>query len=395
VVAGGDTQVAALGSGVQIVHFHGELSRMPSVPAVALNSLPRDLSHFTDREHILNQIAETTTATNAGNATTIFTIDGMAGVGKTALALHVAHRLVSSYPDAQLYLNLHAHSRGRTPVEPASGLETLLRVLGVPDREIPDSLDVRAALWRSHLASRRALIVLDNAVNSSQVDPLLPGSGGCLVIVTSRRRLSGLAGAARIALDALVSDDAIKLFTWIVGPERVGSDQDAVRQIVESCARLPLAVNLCATRLKYRPVWSVWNLATELTRASDRLSEIWAEDDTVASAFELSYRGLDPMRQRMFRRLSLHPAQDFSPEAAAALVGMDLARVRRGLEELSDQSLVQEPRFGRYLLHDLLHEYAHRLTEEEDPPEERALAVDRLLDWAEDQGVDVTLNVLK
>lgn len=380
-VAGGNAQVAALGSGVQIVHFHGESSRVPTVPAVALNSLPRDLAHFTDRGDILDRIVETATAT-AGNATNIFTIDGMAGVGKTALALHVAHRLVPSYPDAQLYLDLHAHSRGRTPVEPASGLETLLRVLGVPNKEIPDTLDARAALWRSQLASRRALIVLDNAVNSSQVDPLLPGSaGGCLVIVTSRRRLSGLVGAVRIALDALVSDDAVKLFTWIVGAERVGPDQDAVRQIVESCACLPLAVNLCAARLKYRPVWSVWNLATELTRVSDRLSEIWAEDDTVASAFELSYRGLDPTRQRMFRRLGLHPAQDFSPEAAAALVGMDLALVRRGLEELSDQNLVQEPRFGRYLLHDLLHEYAHRLTEEEDPPDERALAVDRLLDY--------------
>jgi tetratricopeptide (TPR) repeat protein len=380
VAAGGNAQVAALGSGVQIVHFHGESSRVPTVPAVALNSLPRDLAHFANREDVLDRIAGTATAT-AGDATNIFAIDGMAGVGKTALALRAAHRLVPAYPDAQLYLDLHAHSRGRTPVDPASGLETLLRVLGVPDREIPDSLDGRAALWRSHLANRRALIVLDNAANSSQVDPLLPGSGRCLVIVTSRRRLSGLEGAVRVTLDVLISDDAIRLFTWIVGPERVGPDRDAVRQIVESCARLPLAVSLCAARLKYRPVWSVRNLATELTRASDRLNELWAEDDTVASVFELSYRGLDPMRQRMFRRLGLHPAQDFSAAAAAALVGADLAEARRGLELLSDQNLVQEPRFGRYLLHDLLHEYAYRLASEEDSPDERALATDRLLDY--------------
>lgn len=380
VVAGGKAQVAALGSGVQIVHFHGEPSRVPMVPAVALNTLPRDLDHFVNHTDVLDQIARSA-PDEEGGETNIFAIDGMAGIGKTALAIRAAHRLAVAYPDAQLYLDLHAHSRGRTPVDPASGLETMLRVLGVPDREIPDSLDGRAALWRSHLADRRALIVLDNAVSSSQVNPLLPGSGRCVAIVTSRRRLSTLVGAVPITLDVLVSDDAARLFTRIVGPERVGSDQDAVRQIVESCARLPLAVSLCASRLKYRPVWSAWNLATELIRASDRLNEIWAEDQTMASVFELSYRGLDPVRQRMFRRLGLHPAQDFSVEAAAALGGTDRTEARRGLESLSDHNLVQEPRFGRYRLHDLLHEYAYRLAEEEDSPDERARAIDRLLDY--------------
>lgn len=382
VVAGGNAQVAALGSGTQIVNFFAAPDQLPPVPAVALNSLPRNLANFVNRQNALDRITEATGA--AGNASGpgsgIVAIDGMAGVGKTALAVHAAHRLAPQFPDAQLYLDLHAHSQGRTPVEPSSALDTLLRVLGVPAGEIPDSLDAREAVWRSRLADRRALLVLDNAGSSQQVLPLLPGSPSSLVIVTSRHRLAGLRNAQRIGLDVLVIEDAVRLFTRIVGPEHVDRDHHATRQIVESCARLPLAISLCAARLRYRPGPGARHLAAELTQGASRLVEIRAEGETIAGVFALSYQDLDPDRQRTFRQLGLHPAQEFGVEAAAALDGGEVATVRHRLEDLCNQNLLQEPRYGRYQLHDLLHEYARSLAERESPAE-RELATDRLLDY--------------
>jgi tetratricopeptide (TPR) repeat protein len=382
IVAGGNAQLAALGSGTQIVNFFAAPDHLPSVPAVALNCLPRNPTYFVNRQNALDQITETAaTPWNASEfGSGIVAIDGMAGVGKTTLALHAAHLLAPRFPDAQLYLDLHAHSRGRTPVEPSSALDTLLRALGVSAGEIPDTLDAREAVWRSRLAGRRALLVLDNAASSRQVLPLLPGSQSSLVIVTSRHRLAGLYNARRIGLDLLVIEDAVRLFTWIVGPKHVDSDEHATRQIVESCARLPLAVSLCAARLRYRPVPGTRHLAAELARGANRLVEIRAEGVTITDAFALSYQDLEPDQQRTFRQLGLHPAQEFGVEAAAALGGEDVARVRHRLEELCNQNLLQEPRYGRYQLHDLLHEFAHSLAERE-PPAERDRATDRLLDY--------------
>lgn len=376
-VAGGNAQVAALGSGTQIVNFFGAQGQMPPVPAMALNTLPRDVANFVNRDDALDRIVSGASAT-----TRIIAIDGMAGVGKTALAVRAAHRLAPEFPDAQLYVDLHAHSQGRMPVEPASALETMLQVLGVPAEEIPDSLDGRIALWRSQMAHRRALVLLDNAVASQQVEPLLPGSGSSVVIITSRQQLVRLEGGFRIGLGALLSEDAMSLFIRIVGPERAGEgEEEAVREVVDSCARLPLAVSLCASRLKYRSAWTARHLLAELTKGSGRLRTIRAEDETIGSIFDLSYLGLDPDLQTAFRLLGLHPPQDFSAEAAAALVGSDTSETQRRLEELCRHNLLQEPRFGRYLLHDLLHEYARRLAEETDSAAQRLEATDRLLDY--------------
>lgn len=382
VVAGDSAQVAALGSGTQIVNFISTPARMPPVPGVALNSLPRDIVYFIDRDEMLERIsAVATRMAGIDDAESVIVIDGMAGVGKTALAIRAAHRLASAFPDSQLYLDLHAYSQNRTPVEPASALETLLRVLGVAGEEIPVSLDGRAALWRSYMAGRRSLVVLDNAASTHQVAPLLPGSPGCLVIITSRQQHAGLAGSVQLSLDVLLSDDAARLFTRIVGAERASQDDGAVRRVVESCAQLPLAVSLCAARLKYRSSWTTQDLVADLTRGPSRVGAIRTEGGAVSDVFALSYRGLNAEQQHTFRRLGLHPAQEFGGGAAAALDGDDPSTVNRRLEDLCDRNLLQQPRFGRYVLHDLLHEYAASLAEEIDPAADRALAIDRLLDY--------------
>lgn len=379
VVADGNAQVAALGSGTQIVNFFGAQGQLPPVPAMALRSLPRDVVNFVNRDKALNRIIAATTV--GGTPAGVIAIDGMAGVGKTALAVRAAHRLAPEFPDAQLYVNLHAHSIGRPPVEPYSALETLLRALGLPASEIPDSLDGRAALWRSQMARRRALVLLDNALASQQAEPLLPGTSSSLVIVTSRQQLVRLEGALRIGLGVLLSDDAVSLFIRIVGREPAGGEAEAVREVVESCAKLPLAVSLCASRLKYRSAWTARNLAAELGRGPGRLRQIRAEHEAVADMFDLSYRGLEPAQQTTFRLLGLHPPQDFSAEAVAALIGSDLAEAQLSLEGLCRHNLLQEPRLGRYVLHDLLHEYALRLAVENDPEDRRSRATDRLLDY--------------
>jgi tetratricopeptide (TPR) repeat protein len=352
-----------------------------AAPALALDSLPRDVSDFIDREEALARIAASRRSVGGTDAPAVYAIDGMPGVGKTALAVHAAHRLAPHFPDARLFLDLHAHSHGRSPVDPTAALEALLRALGLAADQVPASLDGRAGLWRSQLAGKRALVVLDNAAAGEQVHPLLPASRGCVVIVTSRRRLAGLEGSRTVSLDVLDTDEAMRLFARTVGADRAAADPDTVRKIVARCALLPLAVRLIAARLHHHPAWSPRDMFAELATAQNRLEEIRAEGNDIMAVFELSYAGLDSAQKRMFRRLGLHPGQDFSLYAAAALNGTDLTRARRGLEELYDHHLVEEPRYGRYLLHDLLHDYARQRVEEEETPAERAEAVDRLLDY--------------
>ncbi|MFE4174799.1 BTAD domain-containing putative transcriptional regulator [Streptomyces sp. NPDC056909] len=284
----------------------------------------------------------------AATALPLTVVHGMPGIGKTALAIHAAHRLRSSYPDGLFYVDLRAYS-GQQPYDPAEALGVLLHASGSHE-ELPDSLDERAARWREWTARRRALVVLDNARDVAQVSPLLPGAPTCRAIVTSRNRLTGLAGATPVFVDVLSEAEAIALFTRIAGPARVSVDPAALRQVVAACGRHPLALQLLASRFRHRDSWDLRHLLDRLARATDRLDEF---DDAVASVFRFTYEELSAPAQELFHRLALHPGPDLTVDAAAALVDSDVTRIRKAVDELHDVHLLEEPIHDRYRLHDL------------------------------------------
>ncbi|MBG0831620.1 tetratricopeptide repeat protein [Planomonospora sp. ID67723] len=339
--------------------------------------LPRAVGDFTSRDsevaHLMRE-----TAGDAAPAVVIESIDGMAGVGKTALAIHVAHRLAARFPGGQLYVDLHGHTPGRQPVMPVEALRVLLRAVGTPSEEIPSDVEEAAAVWRSAASSRRMLIVLDNAATTGQVRPLLPGRSGSHILITSRRRLAGLEDAAVLSLDVLTHADAAALFTRIVGAERVAAQQQAVDEVVDLCGGLPLALRIAAARLVHRPAWTVRDLATRLGDQRRRLQELRADNRDVATAFALSYGQLPAIQQRLFRLLGLIPGDDFDAYAAAALSGLAVGDAEQGLEELLDAHLLQQHTAGRYRFHDLLRDYAQQSCQSAEPDSERDAAVERL-----------------
>ncbi|MGP4026004.1 tetratricopeptide repeat protein [Actinomadura sp. 3N407] len=356
-----------------------ELMARPRRPRGASppSDLPRDLHTFTGRETELRRLAEM--AGGDGTAMTVLAVDGMAGVGKSTLAIRLANRLAPRYPDGQIFLDLCAHDPEREPLGPASALDRLLRALGVAAQRIPADLDGRAALWRTELARRRVLLVLDNALGHDQVRPLLPGAPGCLVLITSRRRLEGLDAARTLSLDVLPPEDAALLLTRSAG---LGPDTDPgpVRTVVRLCGHLPLAVQLIGNRLRHRASWTVADLAERLGAGHSPLAEIRAENRQLSTAFELSYLGLDSRRRLAFRLLGLHPGADLTARDAAALLDTGPADAESLLDDLHDHHLIAEPRRGRYRFHDLIREYARRLVADQDPAPEREAAVDRLID---------------
>jgi tetratricopeptide (TPR) repeat protein len=350
------------------------------LPAVALRTLPRDTAAFTGRTGELDQLVAAVCDTAARGVAGIYAVDGMAGIGKTAFALHAAHKLAARFPDGQIFLRLHAHTAGQRPVDPAQALVTLLLSTGVGPQQIPPGLEARSACWRGHLADKKVLVVLDDAAGSDQVRPLLPGAAGCLVLVTSRRRLTALEEAAPISLGTLSPGEAADLFARLAGRPAPRPADDAVAEVTGLCGRLPLAIRLVAAGLRHHPAWTVTDLAAELTTVRDRPAAMQAEDVSVAAAFDLSYQDLTADQQRLFRRLGLHPGADFDAYAAAALDDTDLQTARRRLDELYDHNLISEPARGRYRLHDLLREYARARVAADDTADNRA-AIGRLLDY--------------
>jgi DNA-binding SARP family transcriptional activator/tetratricopeptide (TPR) repeat protein len=351
-------------------------------PAGAVrNDLPGDIADFTGRESELARLlaARAGVTHHAPTAVVIEAIDGMAGIGKTTLAIHAAHRLAEHYPDGRLFLDLHGHTSGQPPVAPPAALDTLLRALGVPADRIPHDPDARAALWRAELAGRSALIVLDNAADAAQVRPLLPGSAGTLVLITSRRRLVDLEPTHILSLDVLPEAAAIALFTGIVGDDRPTTEAGHVRDVVELCGHLPLAIRIAAARLRTRPAWTVAHLADRLRQAARPLAEFSAGDRSVAAAFALSYRQLDPARQRMFRLLGLNPGPDIDVPAAAALAAVTRGEAERLLESLVDDHLLQQPVAGRFRFHDLVRQHARSTASAEEPETARRAALRRLV----------------
>jgi tetratricopeptide (TPR) repeat protein/transcriptional regulator with XRE-family HTH domain len=314
-----------------------QTSAAPAAPPVR-NDLPHDITAFTGRR------AELDVLLGAAQGTSVVAIDGMGGVGKSALAVHAAHRLTAGFPGGQLYLDLHGFTPGRERVEPAEALRVLLAALGLPPGRVPDGVAERAALWRSELATRRAIVLLDNAADADHVRDLLPGAGQSFVVITSRRRMVELDGVRPISLDVLPTEEAAELFVESAGGARPGD----VGEVLRRCGNLPLAIRVAAARLRHRPAWTLDTLVERMREGELAVSDV----------FEMSLRQLDPAQRRMFGLLGLVPGDDVDAYAAAALAGIPLANARSLLEDLVDVHLVQEPAAGRYRMHDLLRQAA-------------------------------------
>ena len=350
-------------------------------PTVALRTLPRDTAAFTGRIDELEELVAAVGGTAAGGEVIgIHAVDGIAGIGKTAFAVHAAHRLADRFPDGQIFLRLHGHTAGQRPVDPAEALATLLLPAGAAPQQIPPGLEARAATWRGHLGGKKVLLVLDDAAGSDQVRPLMPGVAGCLVLVTSRRRLTALEEATAISLGTLAPGEAADLFVRLAHRPGLKPADAAVAEVTALCGYLPLAIRLVAAGLRHHLAWTVTELAAELATVRNRLLTMQAEDVSVAAAFDLSYQDLTADQQRLFRRLGLHPGADIDAYAAAALDGASLPATHRHLGELYDQNLIGEPARGRYRLHDLLREYA-RARAVDDGPADNQAAIGRLLDY--------------
>ncbi|MFD5825933.1 BTAD domain-containing putative transcriptional regulator [Lentzea sp. NPDC060358] len=344
-------------------------SRVPSPAALtAHRQLPMDIAEFTGREAELRRLCE------PGPHTTVVisAIEGMAGVGKTKLAVRAAHRLVQRYPDVQLWADLHGFDADELPADPAAVLESFLRLLGVPGGQIPESLEARAALYRDRLAGKRALVLLDNAASEDQVRPLLPGSASCTVLITSRRTLLRLDGVRSLFLDVFTPGEAVGLLSRIAGADRVDADREAALRVAELCGHLPIAVALAAKRLARRPQWTVLDLVSQLERGGGLGAR---------GVFDLSYQALPDNQRRLFRLLGLHPGEDVTADSAAALAGLTAHEAGDLLETLLDEHLLQQHTPGRYSLHDLLRAYAVDQVTAAEPPPARALARRRVLDW--------------
>ncbi|MFD3997487.1 tetratricopeptide repeat protein [Streptomyces sp. NPDC058583] len=342
------------------------------------NFLPYDVPDFTGRDGELDGLTRQWTG-NSGAVVTISAIDGMAGVGKTTLAVHAGHRLANQFPDGQLFVDLQAHTAGQAPLDAGAALEVLLGQLGVPAKHIPASVADRTALWRSELSGRRVLAVLDNALGTDQIRPLLPGaSSRALILITSRRRLTDLDGAHALSMDVLPAADAVELFASIVG-ERATAEPLAVLDVLQLCGFLPLAVRIAAARLHHRRSWTVAYLADRLRDQRRRLAELATSERGVAAAFTLSYQQLTPDQQRMFRLLGLQPGRDIGPHAAAALAGLPFDQAETLLEDLLDAHVLIQLTPGRYTFHDLLREHALATAAAEEQLQARREAVDRLV----------------
>ncbi len=353
----------------------------PGVP----RQLPAGIRHFVGREREQRMLSELLDEAAAGTGPVVSALDGMAGVGKTALAVHWARRVADRFPDGQLYVNLRGFDPTGATLTSGRAIRQFLTALDVPGPRIPADLDAQAALYRTLLADRRMVLLLDNASDADQVRPLLPGASGCMVVVTSRTQLTPLIAtedAQPITLDLLTPDEAWELLAHRLGVARVVPEPEAVAVVIDSCARLPLALTVVAARAAIRPDRPLAALAEEINGTGTSLDALSAGDSTtdVRTVFSWSYHALSPAAARLFRLLGLHPGPDTSAPAAASLAGLVHDQVGPLLAELVRANLVIEHRPGRYTLHDLLRAYAMGLAASCDTDAERLAAGRRVLD---------------
>ncbi|WP_419995802.1 BTAD domain-containing putative transcriptional regulator [Streptomyces boninensis] len=362
--------------GLSAPHAPGD--EAAEVPAVRPAQLPARVPDFTGRADFVKELGELL-ATADGNVMAVSAVAGIGGVGKTTLAVHVAHAARELFPDGQLYVDLQGSG---TPAEPEAVLGSFLRALGTKDSDIPSGVEERSALYRSLLSGRRILALLDNARDAAQIRPLLPGAEGCAALITSRHRMVDLPGAHLVDLDVMAPDEALSLFTKIVGEERVRAEREASMDVVAACGFLPLAIRIAASRLAARRTWTVSVLASKLSDERRRLDELQAGDQAVKATFELGYGQLTPPQARAFRLLGLADGPDISLAAAAAMLDRTDEETEDLLESLVDASLLESAAPGRYRFHDLVRLYARACAERDEyPPEECGAALSRLLDF--------------
>jgi len=352
--------------------------RLPQPPRL----LPPRVADFTGRHQQLTSILG---LLDQDDGPRPIVVSGSAGVGKTALAVHAAHTVAGRFTDGQLFVNLRGHDPAG-PLEPAQALVALLYGLGVAPEEVPAEAEAAVGLYRSLLADRRVLVVLDNAHSADQVRPLLPASTGSRVLVTSRDRLTGLLardGAHRMGLGVLDPDEAAELLARLLGPDRTQAEPEAAAELASACAFLPLALRVAAATLVDQPDRRIADYVGEL-RTGGRLVQLAIDGDphsAIKAAFDLSYQRLASEARRLFRLLGLLPGRDVSAEAAAALAGCSPRQARRLLSRLAAASLVEEQVPGRFCFHDLLCEYATERAHQAESEADRVVAVGRLLDW--------------
>jgi tetratricopeptide (TPR) repeat protein len=347
--------------------------------------LPTALRHFSGRHDELAELDLLLDQTPTAGAVLDIAISGTAGIGKTTLAVFWSHRVADRFPDGQLYVNLRGFDASVAVMDPAEAVRRFLNALNVPPDRIPAEADAQAALYRSQLAGRRMLLVLDNARDSAQVRPLLPGAPGCVVLVTSRSQLTSLIaadGAHPLTLNLLASEEARLLLSRRLGTDRVAAEPAAVTEIITRCARLPLALALMSARAALRPAVPLRLLADELCDTQQRWQTLTDNDPAsdVRAVLSWSYQALTPAAARLFRLLGLHPGQDTDAQATASLAGLAASATRPLLAELTQGSLLVEHVPGRYTLHDLLRAYATHLTHTIDPEDQRRAATGRVLD---------------
>lgn len=374
------------------VHFHQaeppDASAYVSPGAPLPRQLPGEDRHFVNRVAELRTLdAALSPAGSHSPRPSALIIAGTAGVGKTALALRWARRIAERFPDGQLYVNLRGYASDQ-PLTATEALHRFLLALGVPSRSLPADQEAAAALYRSCLSDRRVLLVLDNAASVRQVRPLLPGSPGCLAVVTSRNRLSGLAvrdGAQRVGLDTFAEADAVALLRTVTGDYRRGDDSSRLEEMAGLCARLPLALRIAAERAISHPHMTLDDLIGELRDESSLWHALSTGDEEDAEAvrtvFSWSYRALPRGTARIFRLLGLHPGPEFSPHAAAALAFLNVTEARQSLDSLVGAHLLEQTAPDRYQFHDLLRAYAAGQAHTLEPTEERESALRRLLTW--------------
>jgi DNA-binding SARP family transcriptional activator/tetratricopeptide (TPR) repeat protein len=361
----------------RILGGDGELTMQPAGQAgrggraAPPDTLPPETAQFVGRDTELGELTR---------SPGIAIIEGMPGAGKTALAVRAARQVSGQYPEGMLYLHLRSHDPGSPALGPAEALHRLLQMLSVPAAQIPDTIGDRAALWQAQLSRRRAVVILDDAAGHDQIRPLLPVTSRCLILVTTRRKLPDYPGSRALTLDVLSVDEAATLFRQIAGEDRTG-DAGQVAAAVGLCGRLPLAIQLTASRVAQDGALGLDGLIEELSQFSARLGGTGAVSPEVMAAFDLSYGALEPDHQRFFRRLGVSPCASFGLPAAAALDGCTLAEAEKALVTLVECHLLAREPGGQFRFHDLIRDYAAVRAARDDPESEQRQALGRLLDY--------------